>query len=162
MSTLGMKLWTAVLVLGLSACGGGGDSASSTPPPGNPNPNPGVPVDQDLKLNYMRNWTPQVPMLLCGARQDHNVLFDVQTETMAEYWIAEVAKGLVTVLDIDTTPTAADPYAAMKSGFQQWVSQSLSLNGSLTTLTNYHGSRLISVCGPPINTSGNSECRYLD
>ncbi len=68
---------------------------------------------QDLKLNDMRDWTPQVPMLLSGARQDHNVL--------------------------DAIPAAADPYAAMKSGFQQWVSQSLSVNGSLTMLTNYHG-----------------------
>ena len=57
-----------------------------------------------------------MPMLLCGGHQDRNVQFDVNTETMAEYWSAEVARGLVTVMDIDTTPAAGDPYAVVKTG----------------------------------------------
>jgi hypothetical protein len=93
---------------------------------------------QDLKLNDMRSWKPQMPMLLCGGHQDHNVQYDVNTETMAEYWSAEVARGLVAVMDLDTTPAAGDPYATMKTGFQQWFAQSMAANGSATTLTNYH------------------------
>jgi hypothetical protein len=93
---------------------------------------------QDLRLNDMRSWTPKMPMLLCGGNQDHNVRYDLNTETMVEYWSADVASGLVTVLDIDTTPTAGDPYAVMKTGFQQWVARSLAADGSNTMLTNYH------------------------
>jgi hypothetical protein len=66
------------------------------------------------------------------------VLFDVNTETMADYWSAEVARGLVTTLDIDTTPAAGDTYAVVQTGFQQWVAQSLASNGQVTTLRNYH------------------------
>jgi hypothetical protein len=93
---------------------------------------------QDLRLNDMRSWTPKTPMLLCGGNQDHNVQYDINTEAMAEYWSAQVASGLVTVLDIDTTPTAGDPYAVPKAGFQQWVARSLASDGSVTMLTNYH------------------------
>jgi hypothetical protein len=86
----------------------------------------------------MRSWTPQMPMFLCGAGQDNNARFDLNTETMAEYWSAEVARGLVTTLDIDTAPAAGDPYAVMQTGFQQWVAKSLALNGEATTARNYH------------------------
>jgi hypothetical protein len=57
---------------------------------------------------------------------------------MTEYWSAQVASGLVTVMDIDATPAAGDPYAVVKAGFQQWFAQSVASNGLATTLTNYH------------------------
>jgi len=108
---------------------------------------PGVPLAtapqntlrQDLKMNDMRSWTPQMPMLLCGGHQDPNVQFDINTQTMAAYWSAEVASGLVTVLDVDSAPTPGGPYAAVQNTFQQFEAQVIASSGSTTALDNYHG-----------------------
>lgn len=93
---------------------------------------------QDLKLNDLRSWKPKMPVLLCGGHQDHNVPYDVNTEAVVDYWSAEVANGLVKVLDLDVAPAAGDPYAVMQTGFQQWFAQSVATNGTVTALTNYH------------------------
>jgi len=66
------------------------------------------------------------------------VAYDVHTEAVVDYWSAEVANGLVKVLDLDVAPAAGDPYAVMQTGFQQWFAQSAATNGTVTALTNYH------------------------
>jgi pimeloyl-ACP methyl ester carboxylesterase len=112
-----------------------------------PQPTPGVPLAtapqntlrQNLQTNDMRSWTPKMPMLLCGGQQDPNVPFDLNTQTMATYWSAEVAKGLVTVLDVDSTPAPGGPYAAVQTTFQQFEAQVIASSGSATALQNYHG-----------------------
>lgn len=108
---------------------------------------PGVPLAgapqstlrQDLQLNDMRSWTPRMPMLLCGGRQDPNVTFGLNTQTMATYWTAQGANAPVTVLDVDSTPAPGDPYAALQTTFQQFEAQVIASSGSTEALDNYHG-----------------------
>ncbi len=83
-------------------------------------------VTHPLRLAAQRNdlragWTGPVntsPMLLCGGNGDPTVFFDLNTQVMAGVWGAKVAGGLVTALDVDSSPTSAsDPFAAAKVGF---------------------------------------------
>lgn len=93
---------------------------------------------QDLQLNDMRSWTPQMPMLLCSGRGDHQALF-LNTQAMAAYWSAQVAQGLVTVVDVDAPPAAGDPYAVEQTGFQQYQAQVAADHGTLAAIQAYHG-----------------------
>jgi pimeloyl-ACP methyl ester carboxylesterase len=67
--------------------------------------------------NDLRNggWAPASPTLLCGGDQDPTVFFSVNTLTMQAFWSALPA-GLVTVLDLDGTPSGA--FAEIQGGFQ--------------------------------------------
>ncbi|HEV2703570.1 MAG TPA: prolyl oligopeptidase family serine peptidase [Steroidobacteraceae bacterium] len=108
---------------------------------------PGVPVAaapqnglrQDLALNDMRSWTPRMPMILCGSDQDHNAPWDVNTAVMASYWSAQVASGLVTILDANSAPTSADPYATEKVGYQQYEAQVIATYGLVASYRSVHG-----------------------
>jgi hypothetical protein len=71
---------------------------------------------QDLKLNDLRGYTPSAPTLLCAGNEDPTVLF-LNTQLMQGYWAAHSASAPVTVVDIDSSPTASDPYADFKNGF---------------------------------------------
>jgi acetyl esterase/lipase len=93
-----------------------------------PTPSAGVPLaatppTQTFRLalytNDLRNgnWHPASPTLLCGGDQDPTVFFSVNTGTMAAFWSAEVAAHLITVLDVNATPTANDPFAPIQGGF---------------------------------------------
>lgn len=106
---------------------------------------PGSALRQDLQLNDMRSWTPQMPMLLCGGHQDETAPYDVNTQAMATYWSAQVTSGLVKVLDVDSTPAAGDPYAAIETAFQQQLAQNIAASGSVTALADYH-STVIPYC----------------
>ncbi len=68
-------------------------------------------------VNDLRNggWAPTSPTLLCGGDQDPTVFYSVNTETMAAFWSAQVASGLITVLDVNAAP--AGPFAAIQTGF---------------------------------------------
>lgn len=111
-----------------------------------PPQSPGVPLAsaagnalrQDLQLNDMRSWTPQMKMLLCGGHQDETAPYAVNTQAMATYWSAQVASGLVTVLDVDSTPAAGDPYAAIETAFEQQLAQNVAASGSAAALSAYH------------------------
>jgi len=100
--------------------------AASNPDGAVPTPSAGVPLaaappTQTLRAalytNDLRNggWAPTSPTLLCGGDQDPVVFFTVNTETMAAFWPAQVAGGLVTVLDVNATPSG--PFAAIQAGF---------------------------------------------
>jgi hypothetical protein len=71
---------------------------------------------QDLKLNDLRGYTPSAPTLLCAGNEDPTVLF-LNTQLMQGYWAAHAASAPVTVVDIDSSPTASDAYANFKDGF---------------------------------------------
>jgi pimeloyl-ACP methyl ester carboxylesterase len=71
---------------------------------------------QDLKTNDLRNWTPAMPMLLCGGDEDPEVFF-FNTQLMQGYWSKNAPSAPVTILDIASTPTANDPYADEKDAF---------------------------------------------
>jgi len=97
--------------------------APPTPPV--PAAAPANPLRQDLKLNDLRNWTPQAPVLMCGGMNDPTIYFSVNALVMQEYWTVvapPVSPALVTVLDLESQPSgAADPFAAAKLGFQATV-----------------------------------------
>ena len=110
-----------------------------------PSPQAGVPLAaapanalrQDLKLNDMRSWVPQRPMLLCGGAQDPTVFFSVNTGTMQAFWSALPA-GLVTVLDVNGTPNPASPFAPLQVGFQTTLANQLASGGQGAVVANYH------------------------
>jgi hypothetical protein len=94
------------------------DGAIPTPAMGVPRAatEPKFGLRQDFWLNDMRtSWAPESPTLLCGGDQDPTVYFSVNTETMAAYWSALPA-GLVTVLDVNGTPSGA--FAELQTAFQ--------------------------------------------
>ncbi|HZT02555.1 MAG TPA: hypothetical protein VFA39_09860 [Steroidobacteraceae bacterium] len=115
------------------------DGAVSPQLPGAPLASaPGNALRQDLQLNDLRSWTPQMPMLLCGGHQDQNAVYEVNTQAMATYWSAQVASHLVTVLDVDSTPSAGDPYGAIETAFQQQLAQNEAAMGVTAALSVYH------------------------
>lgn len=93
---------------------------------------------QDLKTNDMRSWEPMMPMLLCGGDQDPTVFFNLDTGTMAAYWSAQVAAGLVTVLDVNATPQAGNPFAPLQAAFQQTEAQIVASSGQQAAVESYH------------------------
>ena len=100
--------------------------AAADPDGAVPTPSAGVPLaaappSQALRhafyVNDLRNgdWAPESPTLLCGGAQDPTVFFSVNTGTMAAFWPAQVAAGVITVLDVNATP--AGPFAQIQAGF---------------------------------------------
>lgn len=91
---------------------GGFPSRSDGLPPSNPS----NALRQALKLNDLRSWVPAAPVLMCGGGADPTVFF-FNTQLMQDYWVANPPATAVTVLDVDSAPTAGDPYEALKNGF---------------------------------------------
>jgi alpha/beta superfamily hydrolase len=98
--------------------------ASSAPDGGFPNTTTGLPsqsplnsLRQDLKRNDLRNWTPTAPMLLCAGHEDP-VVFYLNTQLMQGYWATNAPNSAITVLDIDSSPGDADPFADLKEHFR--------------------------------------------
>jgi poly(3-hydroxybutyrate) depolymerase len=78
---------------------------------------PGIRLRQALKQNDLRNWAPTAPTLLCGGNADPTV-FWFNTQLMQGYWAARApSPSPVIVLDLDSTASADDPYADLKSQF---------------------------------------------
>ncbi|MES2071834.1 MAG: lipase family protein [Pseudomonadota bacterium] len=70
--------------------------------------------------NDLRNYVPNVPVMLCGGNGDPTVFF-ASTQATAGYFLAKgLPAAALTVLDVDSAPTGAtDPFAAVKVGFAQ-------------------------------------------
>jgi pimeloyl-ACP methyl ester carboxylesterase len=83
---------------------------------GVPAASPANALRQDLKINDLRNWMPNVPLLLCAGDEDPDVFF-FNTQLMQGYWTANPPAASVTVVDIASSPTPNDPYADEKLGF---------------------------------------------
>jgi hypothetical protein len=93
-----------------------------------------------FKTNDMRDgafWAPRSPMLMCGGDQDPTVFFPLNTGTMSAYWAALPA-GLITVLDVNATPTANDPFAPLQVAFQQEIASILATSGEVGVAESYH------------------------
>jgi hypothetical protein len=92
----------------------------------------------DLALNDMRTggWAPEEPMLLCGGDQDPTVFFQ-NTAIMAAEWTPYVQGGLVTILDLNGTPQAGNPFAPLQVGLQQTEAQLVAANGS-AAIASFH------------------------
>jgi poly(3-hydroxybutyrate) depolymerase len=78
---------------------------------------PGLPLRQALQRNDQRSFTPSVPALLCGGDLDP-VVFWLNTVLMQHYWASQSSSTPATVLDLESAPSANDPYAALERGFQ--------------------------------------------
>jgi hypothetical protein len=78
---------------------------------------PGLPLRQALQKNDLRNWIPTAPILLCGGNADPTV-FWLNTQLLQGYWASHApASTPVSVLDLDSPASAADPYAGLKRDF---------------------------------------------
>lgn len=89
---------------------GGFPTATDGLPPANPTNQLRI----ALKTNDLRNWTPNVPVLLCGGAHDPTAFY-FNTQLMQAYWTSHVPAGAVTVVDIDS---AGDPYSDLRTAFQ--------------------------------------------
>jgi hypothetical protein len=112
---------------------------------GLPAANPTNTLRQDLKLNDLRTWGPTSPVLLCGGNSDPTVFF-FDTQLMQDYWTANSPTSVFTVLDVDSAPTANDPYADEKTGFAaaealvraDAIANGATDGGELAVLDDYH------------------------
>jgi alpha/beta superfamily hydrolase len=78
----------------------------------------GVPWRRALQMNDLRNWVPTVPVLLCGGDVDP-IVFWLNTQLMQNYWASHApASASISVLDLESTVSANDPYANLKQGFE--------------------------------------------
>ena len=70
--------------------------------------------------NDLRNYVPNVPVMLCGGGSDPTVFYASTQATAGFFQAKGLPAAALTVLDVDSSPTsAADPFAAAKVGFAQ-------------------------------------------
>lgn len=98
---------------------------------------PTLGLRKDLATNDMRSggWFPMEPMLLCGGDQDPTVFFQ-NTQIMAAEWTPYVSGGLVSLLDLNATPSG--PFAALQGGFQATYAQLVTSEGATAAIQAYH------------------------
>ena len=96
-----------------------------------------VGLRKDFAANDMRSgWSPEEPMLLCGADADPTVYF-FNTQIMAALWTPYVQGGLVTVLDLNGTPQTGNPFAPLQVGLQETEAQLVAADGA-SAVASYH------------------------
>jgi hypothetical protein len=100
-----------------------------------------VGLRKDFAANDMRSgWAPEEPMLMCGGDADPTVYFQ-NTQIMAALWSPYVQGGLVTVLDLNGTPQAGNPFAPLQVGLQQTEAQLVASEGA-SAIASYHSTEL--------------------
>jgi alpha/beta superfamily hydrolase len=78
----------------------------------------GVAWRRALQMNDLRDWVPNVPVLLCGGAVDP-IVFWFNTQLMQNYWASHApASASISVLDLESTASANDPYANLKQQFE--------------------------------------------
>ena len=120
---------------------------------------PKNPLRIAAKKNDLRNWKPTSPVLLCAGNGDPTVFYSVNTQLMQGFWSAPspaaLAPGLLTVLDVDSSPASAvDPFAAAKAGFGRAklgtataaVAAGASDGGASAVTQAYHGTLVPPFC----------------
>jgi hypothetical protein len=121
---------------------------------------PVLPLRQALKRNDLRNWTPTAPILLCGGNADPTV-FWFNAQLMQGYWASHApAATPPSVLDLDSTASASDPYADLKSQFSQAkqlaaalaVAEGATDGGASAVLDLYHAGLLPPFCLEAVRT----------
>jgi predicted esterase len=109
---------------------------------------------QALKANDLRNWVPTAPVLLCGGDMDP-LVFWFNTELMQSYWTVHAAAAApASVLDLDSPPSAGDPYAGLKNDFAiaknlvaaAAVAQGATDGGALAVAEAYHATLVAPFC----------------
>ncbi|MGZ5781227.1 MAG: alpha/beta hydrolase family protein [Burkholderiaceae bacterium] len=117
------------------------------------NCNPANPIRKATIRNDLRNYVPNVPVMLCGGGADPTVFF-ASTQATAGYFIARgMPAAALIVLDVDSTPTGtADPFAAAKIGFAQAKAATAAAAGTdpvaqaQAVMVAYHGSLVAPFC----------------
>jgi dienelactone hydrolase len=78
---------------------------------------PELPWRQALQRNDLRDWIPSAPVLLCGGDVDP-VVFWLNAQLMQGYWASHApSSASISVLDLESSVLANDPYANLKHGF---------------------------------------------
>jgi hypothetical protein len=119
------------------------DGGFPTVTTGVPAANPGNAIRQDLKMNDLRDWTPDAPMLLCGGDEDPTVFY-FNTQLMQDYWTKHVPAGAVSVLDIDAF--SPGPYATLQAAFAAAKAAVASSGGEAAVLADYHAGLVAPFC----------------
>ncbi|MBX5462739.1 MAG: prolyl oligopeptidase family serine peptidase [Steroidobacteraceae bacterium] len=96
----------------LAAPDGGYPNTTTGLPPANPL----HPLRQALKINDLRNWIPNAPVLLCAGDEDP-VVFYLNTQLMEGYWAAHASDRPITILDVDAPPSQRGPYRSIRKQF---------------------------------------------
>ena len=107
------------------------------------------PLRKAVVRNDLRGWTPTSPVLLCGGNGDPTVFYSLNTQVMGAIWAPLVAAHLVTVLDVDSAPTAGDPFAAAKAGFaatKAATAAAAGANAASAVTQAYHGTLVPPFC----------------
>jgi hypothetical protein len=120
---------------------------------GLPAASPGNAFRQALKLNDLRTWSPTAPVLLCAGGGDPTVFY-FNTQLMQNYWTAVSPAAPFTVLNVDSSAGANDPYAALKAGFAIAVGlvradallRGATDNGDSAVLSRYHATLVPPFC----------------
>jgi Secretory lipase len=121
------------------------DGGFPTQTTGLPAADPSNALRVELKANDLRNWTPQAPILLCGGNSDPTVFF-FNTTLMQNYWTAHPPATMPVILDIDSAPTANDPYASLKTAFAAAKSLVDAEGGEAAVLADYHATLVPPFC----------------
>lgn len=98
---------------------------------------PALGLRQDFKLNDLRGWVPHAPILMCGGDQDPTVFFNINTLAMQALW-AGLPAGLISVVDLNATPGANDPFAPLQLGFQETIAEIAATEGQTAAVEAYH------------------------
>jgi hypothetical protein len=112
---------------------------------GLPPANPTNELRIELKVNDLRNWTPTAPTLLCGGNSDPTVFF-FNTTLMQDYWTGHPPAVTPVILDIDSAPTANDPYASFKTEFSVAKGLVAAQGGEAALLAAYHATLVPPFC----------------
>jgi hypothetical protein len=128
---------------------GGFPTATTDVPPANA----GNGLRQDLARNDLRNFSPSVPILLCGGDNDPTVFY-FNTLLMQTYWAAHAPTAQLAVLDVDSAVGTNDPYATLKDGFAaakaaviaSAIAGGATDGGQAAVLTDYHAGLVPPFC----------------
>jgi hypothetical protein len=105
-------------------------------------------------MNDLRNWVPNVPVLLCGSDVDP-IVFCLNTQLMQGYWASQApASASVSVLDLESTPSTGGPYANLRQNFAlakelvaaNAVAQGATDGGPLAVAEAYHATLVAPFC----------------
>jgi hypothetical protein len=119
------------------------DGGFPTPTNGLPAANPQNALRKDLKTNDLRTWSPTAPVLLCAGDSDPTVFY-LNTQLMTNYWTSVGAT--YTLLDVDSSPAAGDPYATLKNEFAAVKEALVLASGEATMLDDYHAGLVPPFC----------------
>ena len=115
------------------------DGAVPTPTAGVPvAATPQQPLRKAFKLNDLRSWVPQVPVMLCGGDEDPTVFFE-NTQIMETYWLTlGLPSEAVTVLDVNAAPVSGNPFAPLQVAFQATEAEIVATQGQEAAIESYH------------------------